>query len=281
MEATWARYRRALDGRPLPAALVDLDALDENIGRLVAPVRAAGKRLRLASKSLRCPALMRHIAERGGDVFGGVMTYTASETAFLAGDGWSDLLLAYPTVQPSDAKLLAEANRHASAAVVIDAVEHLGAARRRRARGRHAHSRRDRAGHGLAPARPRASRRAPQPAARRRRRGRARRGSRRDRGLNSRPAWATKRRSPACPTIARRARVAEPDEARAQRRVVAASPPLRGGGARSPPPASPPRWSTAAAPAAWPGRAPSRRSPRSLPARASCAVALFDHYFVH
>jgi D-serine deaminase-like pyridoxal phosphate-dependent protein len=52
----WARYRRALAGQTLPVAFVDLDAVDANIDRLVAPARAAHKALRIATKSLRSPA---------------------------------------------------------------------------------------------------------------------------------------------------------------------------------------------------------------------------------
>ncbi len=116
----WARYRRALAGEALPAALVDLDALDINVDRLLAPVRASGKRVRLASKSLRCPALLSRIATRAGELAIGYMTYTAAETAYLARAGVRDLVLAYPTLQASDAALLARANRDATAAVVVD-----------------------------------------------------------------------------------------------------------------------------------------------------------------
>jgi D-serine deaminase-like pyridoxal phosphate-dependent protein len=114
------RFVRALSGVPLPAAFVDLDALEANIDRLLAPLRAAGKRVRIASKSVRSPALMQRIAERGGDLVIGYMTASASETAYYADQGVRDLLLAYPTLQASDAALLARANRTASAAVVVD-----------------------------------------------------------------------------------------------------------------------------------------------------------------
>jgi D-serine deaminase-like pyridoxal phosphate-dependent protein len=124
-EARWQRYRRALDGRPLPAALVDLDALDANIDFLLSPLRAGGKKLRVATKSLRCPALLAHIAARAGAAYGGVMTYSAAETAWLVDEGATDLLLGYPTAQPSDAALLARANRAARAAVIVDAVEQI------------------------------------------------------------------------------------------------------------------------------------------------------------
>jgi D-serine deaminase-like pyridoxal phosphate-dependent protein len=122
----WARYRHALDGAALPAAMVDLDAVDANLETLLAPVRAQQKTLRLATKSIRCPALIRYLVERGAPTMRGLMTYAAAETAHLAREGFRDLLLAYPTVQPSDAALLAEANRAGAVArVAVDAHEQL------------------------------------------------------------------------------------------------------------------------------------------------------------
>jgi D-serine deaminase-like pyridoxal phosphate-dependent protein len=131
----WARYLRALGREPLPSALVDLDALEANVDRLLAPVVASGKRLRLATKSVRCPAVLERIASRAGETVIGLMTYTAGETAYYAGEGAAalgaasaiarDLLLAYPTVHPADAALLAEANRHAHAKVVVDELAQL------------------------------------------------------------------------------------------------------------------------------------------------------------
>ncbi len=116
----WSECLHALEGAALPAAFVELDALEANVDRLVAPIRAAGKRLRIATKSVRCPALMRRIAERAGDVVIGYMTASAAETAFYASEGIRDLVLAYPTMQASDAAHLARANRTASAATVVD-----------------------------------------------------------------------------------------------------------------------------------------------------------------
>lgn len=117
----WAARRRALGATPLPAAIVDLDALERNVDRIAAAVRAAGKRLRVATKSLRCPALIEHVLARGGNAFAGLMTYTAEETAWWAAAGHRDLLLAYPTVQPADlAHLVAATRAGATAAVVVD-----------------------------------------------------------------------------------------------------------------------------------------------------------------
>jgi D-serine deaminase-like pyridoxal phosphate-dependent protein len=128
----WERYRNALSGEPLPLALVDLDAVDANVNRLLAPVRAGHKRLRIATKSLRGPDLVGRIASRSESTVIGLMTYTAAETAYYATDGMDivgpaarDLLLAYPTLQADDAAALADANRHAHAAVVVDHTRQL------------------------------------------------------------------------------------------------------------------------------------------------------------
>ncbi len=119
----WARYRRALDGQPLPAAFVDLDHFDANVERLLAPVRSAKKTVRIATKSIRCPALIDRVAKLPG--VRGLMTYSAAESAFLVGAGARDLVLAYPTVQPSDLELIAIINKEARCAVVADDAEQL------------------------------------------------------------------------------------------------------------------------------------------------------------
>jgi D-serine deaminase-like pyridoxal phosphate-dependent protein len=128
----WQRLARLVAGERLPAALVRLEALESNAARLFAPVRAARKNMRLASKSLRCPAIVARVAALGHDVVNGLMTYSAEETAFWAADGarlvadsaasdfTRDLLLAYPTVNRRDCDALAAANKSAHAAVVAD-----------------------------------------------------------------------------------------------------------------------------------------------------------------
>lgn len=115
----WQRLRRAIDGVPLPCALVDLDALERNGRTLDAMAGDHQKTLRLASKSVRCPRLISLILEGGQGTVRGLMTYTATETAFLAGQGHDDLLLAYPTAQRSDADLLAGLSAHGKTIAVV------------------------------------------------------------------------------------------------------------------------------------------------------------------
>lgn len=123
---SYQRYSRAIHGERLPLALVDMDAVDRNIETVVAPVRRAGKTLRLATKSVRCTALIRYILDRGGGTIRGLMSYAVEEAALLLEQGFNDLLVAYPTVQDSDMRLLAAVNRERPrVAVVVDCVEHL------------------------------------------------------------------------------------------------------------------------------------------------------------
>jgi D-serine deaminase-like pyridoxal phosphate-dependent protein len=122
MESGTERYRRlakAIEGEPLPCAVVDLDALDRNAKKLNAIAGTRGKALRLASKSVRCPWLIRYLTDIGGGVVRGLMTHTATETGFLAGQGHADLLLAYPTAQPSDAAILASLTQDGKTVSVV------------------------------------------------------------------------------------------------------------------------------------------------------------------
>jgi D-serine deaminase-like pyridoxal phosphate-dependent protein len=133
----WARLRRAIAGEPLPTALIDLDALDANVARLLAPARGAGKRVRIASKSIRVPAVMKHVAAQSDGVVNGVMAYAAGECPMLVEQGWRDVLVAYPTVQPSDLACVVDANlAGGSVSLIVDSEAHVNAiARAAAARG--------------------------------------------------------------------------------------------------------------------------------------------------
>src|SRR5579859_1143368 len=100
--AEYERFKRAVSGERLPCALVDLDAFDANVALVASRVAPRGKTLRLATKSVRSPLLIRRALERGGSVFRGLMCFAATEAAFLAEQGQDDLLVAYPSVQKAD-----------------------------------------------------------------------------------------------------------------------------------------------------------------------------------
>lgn len=130
MTATASRdypyYRDLIRGRRLPLALVDLDRFDANVAYAASTQQNSGKTIRVASKSVRCPALLQRVFATGGGVFKGILAFTVEEAAFLADTGFDDILIAYPSVQPSDLKLLVETTRKATqVALVVDCLEHL------------------------------------------------------------------------------------------------------------------------------------------------------------
>ena len=93
----YAYYKGALAGARLPAAFVDLDALHANLADLRA--RAGGLPIRLVTKSIRSLEILRRVLATGA-YFQGLMCYSPAEAAWLASQGFDDLLVAYPSVEP-------------------------------------------------------------------------------------------------------------------------------------------------------------------------------------
>lgn len=114
-----------LAGERLPTAFVDLEAFDRNLDAMAELARKGRKKLRVASKSLRVPALIERVLARG-EPFVGIMAYSAEECEFLAERGARDLLLAYPTRQKSDLLALQRAQaKGATVRLVVDHSSHL------------------------------------------------------------------------------------------------------------------------------------------------------------
>lgn len=122
-----AQLEQIFEDVEAPFAFVDLDAMWSNAGEMLG--RAGPKPIRVASKSVRCRALLEQILRRD-ERFAGLMTFTLPETLWLAGNGFENLLLAYPT---ADAAALGElalrsvANPAGAPIVMVDCVEHLEA----------------------------------------------------------------------------------------------------------------------------------------------------------
>jgi D-serine deaminase-like pyridoxal phosphate-dependent protein len=127
-ETLRARLDAATKQLEAPLAVVDLEAFDRNAADLVR--RAAGRPIRVASKSVRCRYLVERVLRREG--FAGVMGYSLPEALWLS-RGWAgtdlaqvDILVAYPTVDHTALRELA-ADDHARGLVTImvDSVAHL------------------------------------------------------------------------------------------------------------------------------------------------------------
>jgi len=110
-----------------PFAFVDLDAMWSNSDAMLA--RAGAKPIRVASKSLRCRALLEQIFARDSR-YAGLMTFTLPETLWLAQQGFENLLCAYPTTDRGALEELAlrsVANPGGAPIVMVDCVAHLDA----------------------------------------------------------------------------------------------------------------------------------------------------------
>ncbi|WP_036508759.1 amino acid deaminase/aldolase [Nocardioides sp. URHA0020] len=123
----WSRLGDAVakQGAPLPTPIfvVDLDAFDANADDLVR--RAGGLPVRVASKSLRIPALIQRALAH--DRFEGVLAFTLREALWLHAQGiCDDIVVAYPTVDRGAlAELVASPSAAAAITLMVDCTGHL------------------------------------------------------------------------------------------------------------------------------------------------------------
>jgi D-serine deaminase-like pyridoxal phosphate-dependent protein len=132
------RLEQACEQLEAPFACVDLDAFDANADALVR--RAAGTPIRVASKSVRCRALLERVLAR--EQCQGLLVLTIAEALWLQDHGFDDLVVGYPNVdraalaevaqrarpfvvREAGAAAPAGGDRGARLALMVDAVAHL------------------------------------------------------------------------------------------------------------------------------------------------------------
>jgi D-serine deaminase-like pyridoxal phosphate-dependent protein len=94
MVSQHARLDAATQHLDAPVAVVDLEAFDANAADLVR--RAAGLPVRVASKSVRCRALLSRVLDRPG--FAGILAFTVAEALWLA-EEHEDVVVGYPSAE--------------------------------------------------------------------------------------------------------------------------------------------------------------------------------------
>ena len=123
--ATKVRLDTATAHLDPPVAVVDLPALDANVAELRR--RAAGKPIRLASKSIRCRAVLERVHAEPG--FAGVLGYTLSEAIWLATDPthpFEDVVVGYPTAERGALqRLAADETARQRVTLMVDSAEQL------------------------------------------------------------------------------------------------------------------------------------------------------------
>ena len=114
---------QATKGLDPPLAVVDLAAFDDNADDLVR--RAAGRPIRVASKSVRCRTLLDRVLARPG--FAGLLCYSLREALWLCAQGTSDdLVVGYPTADRGAlAELAADPVARAGITLMADSAEQL------------------------------------------------------------------------------------------------------------------------------------------------------------
>ncbi|HET6298934.1 MAG TPA: amino acid deaminase/aldolase [Kribbella sp.] len=116
------RYGRLTAELEPPFAVVDLAAFRRNADDLVR--RAGGIPIRIASKSVRCRALIAEALQRPG--FHGVMSYSLPEALWLARNRVDDILMGYPTVHRAALReLAADAEAASRITLMVDDFEQL------------------------------------------------------------------------------------------------------------------------------------------------------------
>jgi len=106
-----------------PFAVLDIDAMTANVDALTS--LAAGKPIRVASKSVRCRDVLRRVLARPG--WAGVMSYSLPEAIWLRrGEVSDDILMGYPTVHRAGlTELASNDDLAASITLMIDNVDQL------------------------------------------------------------------------------------------------------------------------------------------------------------
>jgi D-serine deaminase-like pyridoxal phosphate-dependent protein len=117
------RFDAATSGLEPPFAIVDLAALRANAENLAR--RASPKPVRLASKSVRCRAVIERVLRMDG--YRGILAFTLPEALWLARSGTSDnIVVAYPTANRTAlAELAGDQALAAAITVMVDSPAHL------------------------------------------------------------------------------------------------------------------------------------------------------------
>ena len=89
-----ARYEAIFGSIRAPFAFVDMDAMRSNANAMVA--QAGGLPIRIASKSVRSVPVLRRILELD-ESYRGILAFTLPEALWLAGQGFDDIVVAYPS----------------------------------------------------------------------------------------------------------------------------------------------------------------------------------------
>lgn len=105
-----------------PFAFVDMDALDSNIAAV--NQRLKGKKVRVATKSIRCRAVMDYLIDKLENL-NGWMVFSPHEALWLSQLGYKDILLGYPTMDALGIKSIFTNGFSENVTFMVDAKEQV------------------------------------------------------------------------------------------------------------------------------------------------------------
>lgn len=120
---TYEQLNEIFRGVRRPFAFVHQPSLEANIQSIAK--RSGGRKIRVASKSIRCRKIMEQIVA-SHPIYQGLMTFHLQETQWLAEHGWDHLLLGYPYVHPKSLEPLIPLIQASKKIVfMVDLPEHI------------------------------------------------------------------------------------------------------------------------------------------------------------
>jgi len=119
----YEQYKQAFKCIEMPFAYINLDLLDANLKAI--SVAAGSKKIRVATKSIRCVEILKRIMN-ADQVFQGLMCFTVREATFLLKHGFDDILLGYPTWDEKGiTDLLLQAGDKRLVTFMVDSLHHV------------------------------------------------------------------------------------------------------------------------------------------------------------
>ena len=116
-------YRERLQGLDYPYAVLDVELFYKNVQTNLE--RAGDKKIRIASKSLRCVQAMKMVLNYHAQ-FQGIMAYHGAEALYLSRQGFDDILMGYPIVSKPLIKAIGQAVQAGKQiCLMVDSATHL------------------------------------------------------------------------------------------------------------------------------------------------------------
>ena len=121
----YSYYNQLFKNLSLPLAWCDLDLLDKNIADIAQRAAGSGKTIRVASKSVRCTAILHRILD-SHPIYQGLMCFSGAEAIWLLSEGFDDLLLGYPIANTEDIRTICKATANGKRVMLmVDSEAHL------------------------------------------------------------------------------------------------------------------------------------------------------------